>query len=198
MDVLCSPCDHVVLSHEQVSSLPSSLCLTDPQVITLNVFTSVFEHPIFANQMLICCHFLRFQMFIICKAISFQFLFVISSGSVLKVVPLIYVIVSDRLQNTSGDTDRDHFLSMELTHSILDFCSSSGTGTGARAGEEGRGRGMLKRNGSVLMKYLRGSDEKELTLRIQEMFQEHRVVKSKASRQESREVYLLCLKMRSR
>jgi hypothetical protein len=30
MDVLSSPCDHVVLSHEQVSSLPSSLCLTDP------------------------------------------------------------------------------------------------------------------------------------------------------------------------
>jgi hypothetical protein len=51
-----------------------------------------------------------------------------------------------------------------LTHSILDFCSSSGTG--ARAGEEGRGGRMLKRNGSVLMKYLRGSDEKELTLRI--------------------------------
>jgi 23S rRNA (uridine2552-2'-O)-methyltransferase len=103
------------------------------------------------------------------------------------------VIVSDMLQNTSGDKDRDHFLSMELTHSILDFCSSSGTG--AEAGEEGRG-GMLKRNGSVLMKYLRGSDEKELTLRIQEMFQEHRIVKPKASRQESREVYLLCLKMR--
>jgi hypothetical protein len=80
-----------------------------------------------------------------------------------------------------------------LTHSILDFCSSSGAG----AGEEGRGGGMLKRNGSVLMKYLRGSDEKELTLRIQEMFQEHRIVKPKASRQESREVYLLCLKMRS-
>jgi 23S rRNA U2552 (ribose-2'-O)-methylase RlmE/FtsJ len=78
-------------------------------------------------------------------------------------------------------------LSMELTHSF-----SSGTG----AGEEGGG--MLKRNGSVLMKYLRGSDEKELTLRFQEMFQEYRIVKPKASRQESREVYLLCLKMRSR
>jgi hypothetical protein len=104
------------------------------------------------------------------------------------------------LQNTSRDKDRDTFCQWNsLTHSILDFCSSSGTGAGA--GEEGRGGGMyrmLKRNGSVLMKYLRGSDEKELTLRIQEMFQEHRVVKPKASRQESREVYLLCLKMRSR
>jgi hypothetical protein len=39
MDVLSGPCDHVVLSHEQVSSLPSSLCLTDPQVISLNVLT---------------------------------------------------------------------------------------------------------------------------------------------------------------
>jgi 23S rRNA U2552 (ribose-2'-O)-methylase RlmE/FtsJ len=66
---------------------------------------------------------------------------------------------------------------------------------GARGGGMYR---MLKRNGSVLMKYLRGSDEKELTLRIQEMFQEHWIVKPKASRQESREVYLLCLKMRSR
>jgi hypothetical protein len=34
---------------------------------------------------------------------------------------------------------------------------------GARGGGMYR---MLKRNGSVLMKYLRGSDEKELTLRI--------------------------------
>jgi 23S rRNA (uridine2552-2'-O)-methyltransferase len=95
------------------------------------------------------------------------------------------VIVSDMLQNTSGDKDRDHFLSMELTHSILDFCS----------GGDGGG-GMLKRNGSVLMKYLRGSEEKDLTQRIQEMFHEYRIVKPKASRQESREVYLLCQKMK--
>jgi hypothetical protein len=62
-------------------------------------------------------------------------------------------LLDPQIQNTSGDKDR--------AHSILDFCSSSGTGAGT--GEEGRGGGMLKRNGSVLMKYLRGSDEKELT-----------------------------------
>jgi hypothetical protein len=43
MDVVYSPCDHVVLSHKQVSSLPSSLYLTDPQVIFLNVFTSLLS-----------------------------------------------------------------------------------------------------------------------------------------------------------
>jgi hypothetical protein len=53
MDVLSGPCDHVVLSHEQVSSL-SSLCLTEPSGDLSKCLheSSEFEHPIFVNRML--------------------------------------------------------------------------------------------------------------------------------------------------
>lgn len=85
------------------------------------------------------------------------------------------VILSDMLQNTSGDKSRDHYQSMELINHILDFSQEN-----------------LKKNGSILAKYLRGEDEKELIERIQTLFQSHKIIKPKASRQESNEIYVLC------
>jgi 23S rRNA (uridine2552-2'-O)-methyltransferase len=87
----------------------------------------------------------------------------------------IDVILSDMLQNTTGDHDRDHSSSMELTHHILDYSKN-----------------VLKKNGTFLGKYLRGSDEKEMISRVKEMFVSHKIIKPLASRQESSEIYILC------
>jgi 23S rRNA (uridine2552-2'-O)-methyltransferase len=88
---------------------------------------------------------------------------------------MIDVILSDMLQNTTGDHDRDHCSSMDLAHHILDYSKN-----------------VLKKNGTFLTKYLRGSDEKELIERVKEMFMSHKIIKPMASRQESSEIYILC------
>jgi 23S rRNA (uridine2552-2'-O)-methyltransferase len=86
------------------------------------------------------------------------------------------VIVSDMLQNTTGQHDRDHFRSIELCMQALDFCKE-----------------QLESKGSFLCKYLRGSDEKELIDYARQIFRVVKTIKPKSSRSESREMYLLCL-----
>jgi 23S rRNA U2552 (ribose-2'-O)-methylase RlmE/FtsJ len=83
---------------------------------------------------------------------------------------------SDMLHNTTGDKSRDHFLSMELVHEALDFT----------APDE-----VLKPRGAFLAKYLRGSDEQELVSEVKERFRVCKLIKPKASRMESKEMYIL-------
>jgi 23S rRNA (uridine2552-2'-O)-methyltransferase len=80
------------------------------------------------------------------------------------------------LHNTTGDKSRDHFLSMQLVHDALEFTTSDS---------------VLKPRGTFLAKYLRGSDEQELMSEVKERFNVCKIVKPKASRQESREMYIL-------
>lgn len=87
---------------------------------------------------------------------------------------LANVVISDMLQNTCGHQPTDHFRSMELCHDVLEFCD----------------RFLLPR-GTLLCKYLRGSDEKELLDAAKQLFLDVKVVKPKASRLESAEIYLL-------
>lgn len=87
------------------------------------------------------------------------------------------VILSDMLQNTSGSADRDHFLSIELSFQALDFCQQ-----------------YLLPSGHFICKYLQGEDEQEWLEEVKKLFHEVKVVKPKASRSESREVYLVARK----
>ena len=78
------------------------------------------------------------------------------------------------LQNMSGQHDVDHFRSIELSLMALEFCS-----------------GNLKPGGSFLCKFLRGRDDKELIAEAERFFGKVHLVKPKASRSESSEMYLL-------
>jgi len=87
------------------------------------------------------------------------------------------LIVSDMLANTTGNKSTDHFRSISLAESVLSFSSTH-----------------LSRSGSLVAKILRGEDEKGLVVAAKELFQSVELVKPKASRPESSEVYLLARK----
>lgn len=84
------------------------------------------------------------------------------------------VIVSDMLSNTTGNKSTDHFRSISLAESVLSFSSTN-----------------LCSNGTLLMKILRGEDEKDLVAETKTLFRTVEMVKPKASRAESSEIYLL-------
>ena len=86
-------------------------------------------------------------------------------------------VMSDMLQDASGQHDVDHCRSIELSLTALDFCVRS-----------------LKPGGSFLCKFLRGRDDKELIGEAEKLFGNVRLVKPKASRGESAEIYLLARK----
>ncbi len=93
----------------------------------------------------------------------------------------VSMVLSDMLQNTSGDHARDHFKSIELSRAALTFAYD-----------------MIPPNsGGFICKYLRGEDEKEFIDEAKDIFKEVKVVKPKASRPESAEAYILCLKKKS-
>ena len=83
------------------------------------------------------------------------------------------------LENMTGQHDIDHHRSIELSMAILLFCSHS-----------------LKPGGSILCKFLRGRDDKDLISEASELFESVRLVKPKASRNESTEIYLYGSKKR--
>ena len=84
------------------------------------------------------------------------------------------VVLSDMLGNVSGQYAQDHYRSMELCFAALEFCI-----------------GSLKPGGHFVAKYLRGSDEAEMMTELKKHFVDIRVVKPKASRSESSEMYVL-------
>ena len=90
---------------------------------------------------------------------------------------LANTILSDMLQNTTGIHSTDHSRSIDLCLTVLDFAHSH-----------------LAPNGNVLCKFLRGSDDKELLDAAKDMFHHVKVVKPLASRSESAEIYLSCVK----
>ena len=84
------------------------------------------------------------------------------------------VVLSDMLGNSSGQYTQDHYRSMDLCYTALEFCI-----------------GSLRPGGHFVAKYLRGSDENELMTELKKWFVDIRVVKPKASRSESSEMYVL-------
>ena len=86
-------------------------------------------------------------------------------------------ILSDMLQNVSGIHSTDHLRSIDLCLDVLQFAKAN-----------------LTSNGNVLCKFLRGSDDNELLKEARGMFEKVKIVKPAASRMESSEIYLLCMK----
>lgn len=97
------------------------------------------------------------------------------------------VVLSDMLHNTTGVADTDHYKSMDLVRQAIYFAIS----TSAHAAFP---QGILKVKGTVVCKFLRGADEKELMEEMKELFHTVQVVKPKSSRSESREAFLLLQK----
>lgn len=85
------------------------------------------------------------------------------------------VIMSDMLHNTCGHKDTDHYRSVEMCYQIIDLVAHKYLGEG----------------GSLVCKFLRGADDKELVAYGKEHFVNAKIVKPKSSRQESAECYLL-------
>lgn len=87
---------------------------------------------------------------------------------------LIDIVLSDMLQNISGNHSLDHARSVELIHEILEFAKI-----------------YLKPNGQLLCKVLMGEDLKELMDDyMAPMFKSVKLIKPKASRTSSSEVYI--------
>lgn len=84
------------------------------------------------------------------------------------------VVLSDMLQNVSGQHDLDHYRSLDLCRTALNFTKT-----------------ILSQQGSFLCKYLRGSGEKDFINEVKTVFKDVHIIKPKASRGESSEMYLL-------
>lgn len=83
------------------------------------------------------------------------------------------VILSDMLQNISG-TNADHFRSIEICFEIFRFSET-----------------ILNSGGNLVCKFLRGEDEKQLLDKLKANFRKVTVMKPRASRQESKEIYAI-------
>lgn len=85
------------------------------------------------------------------------------------------VIISDLAPKTSGVKDVDQWRSIELSNAVLDVAHK-----------------FLHPNGTVVMKVFRGSDFDEWFTDVKTQFEFSKVVIVKASRDRSREVYVVC------
>jgi 23S rRNA (uridine2552-2'-O)-methyltransferase len=85
------------------------------------------------------------------------------------------VVLSDLSPNISGIASTDQARSAELVRLALDFC-----------------REQLAPGGAFLVKVFQGDEFAGLLNEMKAMFQEVRTLKPSASREESRETYLLC------
>ena len=84
------------------------------------------------------------------------------------------LIISDLAPKTSGRKDIDQWKSIELSQSVLDVA-----------------RDRLKPNGKCVMKILRGEDFDEFIRDCKEEFQNVITFSAKASRDRSREIYVI-------
>jgi len=84
------------------------------------------------------------------------------------------VVLSDLSPNISGIASADQARAAELVRTAMDFC-----------------RGLLRREGVFLVKVFQGGEFAGLLKELKGMFREVRVIKPAASREESRETYLL-------
>jgi 23S rRNA (uridine2552-2'-O)-methyltransferase len=84
------------------------------------------------------------------------------------------VIISDMAPSTSGDPGSDHFKSARLCEAVLDRCAL-----------------LLRAGGTLLMKVFEGESYPGLLRRTGAMFDSAKGYKPKASRSESREMYII-------
>ena len=84
------------------------------------------------------------------------------------------VVLSDMAPATSGDPSGDHFRSVRLGDSLLDRCSL-----------------LLRQGGNLVMKVFEGQAYPDLLKRTRAMFENVKGFKPKASRSESREMFIV-------
>lgn len=89
------------------------------------------------------------------------------------------VILSDMLHNLTGHRSTDQSRSMNICFSVLDFAKS-----------------ISAAKGTLLMKFLRCEEDKELMEEISASYESTKVLKPKASRGESSEAYILAKNFR--
>ncbi|TID19215.1 hypothetical protein CANINC_003785 [Pichia inconspicua] len=87
------------------------------------------------------------------------------------------VVLSDMMANTSGLAIKDHGMSMDLCDAALIAAID-----------------LLKKDGSLVMKFFTGEEDKSLEKRLNQVFRTVRRFKPKACRLESKESYFICLK----
>ena len=85
----------------------------------------------------------------------------------------------DRMANTTGTSSRDHFASMDLCLSALEFAFDT-----------------LRTGGGFVCKFFDGGESKELEGRMKVLFEKVVREKPEGSRGESREAYFVCLRRR--
>ncbi len=84
------------------------------------------------------------------------------------------LLLSDAAPNTSGIKDVDQWRSVELNRRILDLC-----------------RQFLRRGGNAVFKVFRGADFDPFTHDVRRVFQNIKVISVTASRDRSKEVYIV-------
>lgn len=84
------------------------------------------------------------------------------------------IIISDLAPKTSGIADVDQWRSIELSHAVLNVAKQ-----------------WLTPTGTIVLKILRGADFDELLHDLKHHFEEVRVAIAKASRDRSKEVYVI-------
>lgn len=90
------------------------------------------------------------------------------------------VVLSDLSPNISGIASTDQARAAELVRTVLEFC-----------------RAQLKPGGALLVKVFQGEEFAGLLKEMKAMFQAVRVLKPAASREESRETYVLARGLKS-
>ena len=85
------------------------------------------------------------------------------------------IIVSDLAPQTLGNSSADHLRIMGLAEEALMFCKD-----------------LLKDGGSFFIKIFQGGDEKKYVDELKSLFSEVKYLKPKASRQDSKEIYVFC------
>ena len=84
-----------------------------------------------------------------------------------------------RMANTTGLTVRDHAMSMDLCDAALVTAVD-----------------LLRKNGSFVIKFFTGEEDKLLEMRLNKVFKDVKRFKPKACRVESKECYFVCLNKR--
>lgn len=87
------------------------------------------------------------------------------------------VILSDIAPNTIGHRSTDHLRLINIIRSIISFAQSN-----------------LYKSGNLVMKLFNGTHLPEIKLQLAKMFSSVHLFKPDASRQESVEIYIVCLK----
>ena len=84
------------------------------------------------------------------------------------------VVLSDMAHNATGTKSLDHDMIIELSMSVLKFCTV-----------------VLSHNGSIVLKIWMGGEHEKLKSVMERMFRKVEFVKPKASRSDSSEIYLV-------